>query len=70
MALQLRRRIKDLTRFEHIVAVLFEEGFGTYLAKTKLRKIVPVKKRLTAEIKKKERVKPEGLNNRRFQKDL
>lgn len=59
MALTMRRRIRDIRRFEKIVGVLFEEGFGYLLGRTKLKRNVPIKQRLKAEIKSKEKIKPE-----------
>ncbi len=59
MALTLMKRIRDVQRFEKILGVLFEEGFGYLLARTKLRRNVPIKQRLKAEVKKKEQIKPE-----------
>ena len=59
MALTLMRRMRDIRRFEQIVGVLFEEGFGYLLSRTKLKRSVPIQQRLKAEIKKKEQTKPE-----------
>ena len=44
--MDLKRDIKDIRRFEEIILVFFEEGFGYYLAKAKLHLHLPFIKRV------------------------
>ena len=53
------RHIKDIQRFEHILSVLFEQGFGYFLSRTNLIHKVPLKKKIKAKIKRKSYISPE-----------
>ena len=53
------REIRDLNRFNHIVIILFEEGFGYYLNRIRLGHHIPFFKKLKAALIKKQPDAPE-----------
>ena len=56
MAKKLLKEIKNIKRLRQILLVLFENGFGYFIDKIGLKKIIPLKKRLKPRLKK---LKPE-----------
>ena len=59
MPIHLIKEVRDIKRFNQILAVLFEEGFEFLLTKTKLRHYIPLTKRLKSKLKKSQDLKPE-----------
>ncbi|MBS3097368.1 AarF/ABC1/UbiB kinase family protein [Candidatus Woesearchaeota archaeon] len=55
MLLDIKKEVRDLNRFRHILLVLFEEGFGYLLDKIKLKRHIPFKNRIK---KTKEEISP------------
>src|SRR3989338_7097994 len=60
MPFHLIKEVRDIKRFNQILAVLFEEGFDFLLAKIKLRHYIPLTKRLKSKLKKTQETKPEA----------
>src|SRR3989338_11612425 len=59
MPFHLIKEVRDIKRFNQILAVLFEEGFDFLLSKIKLKRNIPLIKRIG--LKKKEDLKPEVM---------
>jgi len=59
MVFKIIKEVEDIKRFNQIILVLFEEGFGYLLDKIKLKHKVPIKKRVRSKLEKKKIVKPE-----------
>ncbi len=53
------KEVRDLNRFNQILAVLFEEGFDFLLAKIGLKHRIPFTKRLKSKLRKHQEIKPE-----------
>jgi ubiquinone biosynthesis protein len=53
--LNIKKEVRDISRFREILAVLFEEGFDFFISKIKLKHKVPLTKRLKARIEKKKK---------------
>ena len=60
--------VRDIKRFNQILAVLFEEGFDFLLAKIKLMYKVPITKRVASKLKKSEYQKPEVMLRRTLER--
>ena len=43
---ELKQDMKDLKRLQHILTILFEEGWGYYVHKSKLSSNLPISKRI------------------------
>src|SRR3989338_3707397 len=61
MVFQLIKEVRDIKRFNQILAVLFEEGFDFLLIRAKLKHNIPLTKRLMIKLKKSEERKPEVM---------
>jgi len=59
MPFKLIKEVRDINRFREILTVLFEEGFDFVIEKIRLKRKVPVTKRVKTRIKKKESFLPE-----------
>ena len=55
------KEVRDIKRFNHILAVLFEEGFGFLLARAGLKQNIPFTQRLKSRLKKSQEFKPEVM---------
>ena len=62
------KEVRDIKRFNQILIVLFEEGFEFLLAKTGLRRYIPVAKRLTSKLKNAKELKPEVMLRRTLER--
>ncbi len=51
--MHLIKEVRDISRFRHILTVLFEEGFGIFLERIKLKKHVPLNRRFRTKAKQK-----------------
>ena len=60
MAFMLVREVKDITRLEHILLVLVEEGFGFLVDKIKLKHKIPIAKRIKSKLVRKKGLAPEA----------
>ncbi|MBI2558557.1 AarF/ABC1/UbiB kinase family protein [Candidatus Woesearchaeota archaeon] len=68
MPFHLIKEVRDIKRFNRILAVLFEEGFDFLLSRIKLKHNVPITKRLTSKLKKSEDKKPEVMLRRTLER--
>ena len=66
MPFHLIKEVRDIKRFNQILAVLFEEGFDFLLSKIKLKRNIPLIKRIG--LKKKEDLKPEVMLRRTLER--
>ncbi len=62
------KEVRDIRRFNQILVVLFEEGFGFILSRISLTHKVPITKRLALKIKKIEYGKPEAMLRRTLER--
>ena len=62
------KEVRDVRRFNQILAVLFEEGFDFLLAKMRLGHHVPLSRRITSKLKKSRDSKPEAMLRRTFER--
>ena len=60
--------VRDISRFNEILAVLFEEGFDFLVGRMGLTKYIPVTKRMKSKLKKKEDTKLEVRLRRTLEK--
>ncbi len=58
MVFSFKKEVRDINRLKQIVLILFEQGFGYFLDKAKLKGKVPLKKRIKAKLAKKENITP------------
>ena len=68
MPLHIIKEVRDIKRFNQILAVLFEEGFDFLLTKIGLKHHVPLSRILKSKLKKREDIKPEVRLRRIFEK--
>ena len=55
--LKIVKEVRDVNRFNHIIGVLFEEGFDFILEKIKLRHHIPLVHRIKSKLKTKDNKK-------------
>ncbi len=60
MSFILVKEVRDITRLEHILLILVEEGFGYLVDKIKLKHRIPIRKRLKSKLYKKKVLTPEA----------
>lgn len=62
------KEVRDIKRFNQILVVLFEEGFGFLLTKIKLKHHIPLTKILKSKLRKKGEPKPEVMLRRTLER--
>ena len=62
------KEVRDIKRFNQILAVLFEEGFDFLLTKIRLKHHIAITKRLSSKLKKSEEHKPEVMLRRTLER--
>ncbi len=62
------KEVRDINRFNHILVVLFEEGFDLLLSKIGLKHKIPLTKRIKSKLKKSQEIKPEVRLRRTLEK--
>lgn len=62
------KEVRDIKRFNQILAVLFEEGFDFLLSTIKLKHHVPITKRIKSKIRNNGRDNPEVMLRRTFER--
>ena len=68
MPFHIIKEVRDIKRFNQILAVLFEEGFDFLLSKIRLGHHIPITKRLKSKLKKGEAQKPEVMLRRTLER--
>lgn len=66
--LRIIKDVRDIKRFNQILAVLFEEGFDFLLDKIKLSHRIPITKRIRLGLKNSEKAKPEVRLRKTFER--
>ncbi len=65
---KLVKEVRDINRFNKILLVLFDEGFGYFITKAGMRHYIPLTKRLKSRIAKEGYKKPEIMLRRTLEK--
>ncbi len=68
MPFHLIKEVRDIKRFNEILIVLFEEGFDFLLGKIRLKRHVPITKRLKSRLTKRQELKPEVMLRRTLER--